>query len=115
MNCCCQSNHTAPGIATSANSGGPTWFSRIGAGIQWVIPFITLALIPKCPACVAAQVLLFTGLGLTFAAATIVRWVLIAISLAMLVILVTTTMVRKGRLIARRRSSSSVAFGPYRS
>jgi len=37
-------------------------------------------LIPKCPVCLAAYVALWTGLGLSFGAATYVRWSLLATS-----------------------------------
>jgi hypothetical protein len=55
---------------------------------------MTLALVPKCPMCVAAYVLLFSGIGLSFVAATVLRWALIACSIAALAYLVLRAMLR---------------------
>jgi hypothetical protein len=42
-------------------------------------------LIPKCPACLAAHLAVWTGLGLSFATAQYLRWSMLAISAALLV------------------------------
>jgi len=57
---------------------------RFAAFAQWAMPIAALALVPKCPACVAAYVLLFTGVGLSFPAAAALRWTLIALSIGTL-------------------------------
>lgn len=62
-------------------SSAKSWRCRITALIQWALPVTALALIPKCPACVAAYVLIFTGLGLSIPAASAVRWTLIFLSI----------------------------------
>ena len=36
--------------------------------------------VPKCPMCLAAHVALWTGLGVSFAAATYLRWALLSAS-----------------------------------
>jgi hypothetical protein len=46
------------------------------------------ALMPKCPLCLAAYVALWTGLGLSFAAATYLRWSLLLVSSAVLIYLI---------------------------
>jgi hypothetical protein len=46
------------------------------------------AFMPKCPMCVAAYVAVWTGLGLSLAAATYLRWSLLIASAAVLVYIV---------------------------
>ena len=55
---------------------------------QWVAPAATLALLPKCPMCVAAYVALFTGISLSAAAATYLRGGLVALCMTSLVLLI---------------------------
>jgi hypothetical protein len=78
MKCCCTDGDP------SAPAPWPARPPRIAALIQWALPLTTLALVPKCPACVAAYVLLFTGIGLSLPAAAAMRWTLIALCLAAL-------------------------------
>lgn len=51
----------------------------------WVIPGATLALLPKCPACVAAYVALATGLGVSFSTAAYIRTSIVIVSIPVLV------------------------------
>jgi len=67
---------------TGDRPGG--WPSRFATLIHWALPITTLALIPKCPGCIAAYILLFTGLGLSRHAAAATRWTLIALSITAL-------------------------------
>jgi hypothetical protein len=57
---------------------------RIASFGQWALPVSTLALMPKCPACLAAYVVFFSGIGLSLPTATAMRWALIALSIASL-------------------------------
>lgn len=77
MRCCC--DNSLHQIKPPARLHAGDRFSSI---VQWVIPVATFAIIPKCPACVAAYVMLFTGIGLSFPAATALRWTLIALNMS---------------------------------
>ena len=61
--CCCCSD--AVGRRTLAR--------RCGGVAGWVLPASALALMPKCPACVAAYVALATGFGISMSAAAYLR------------------------------------------
>jgi hypothetical protein len=51
----------------------PTWLGRCRAGLRWLVPATLLALMPKCPVCLAGYVALFTGVGLSLTAASLLR------------------------------------------
>ena len=58
--------------------------------LAWLLPGIALVFVPKCPACLAAYVALWTGLGMSFATATYVRWVWLSLCIGALLFLVVT-------------------------
>jgi hypothetical protein len=92
--CCPRGKSAAPGI------GAPTWARRAVSFVEWALPVVALALIPKCPACLAGYILLFTGLGLSLSAAAAVRWTIIgvcAVVLALLLLRLLARMARPGR------------------
>lgn len=63
----------------------PAWSGRRLAGLRWVVPVAVLALMPKCPLCLAGYIALATGIGLSFAASSWLRLGLIILSVTALV------------------------------
>jgi hypothetical protein len=67
---------------------------------KWAAPGVVLAVMPKCPVCVAAYVALATGLGISVSAASYLRWGALALAIATLAYLV----IRSIHLLSRRLS-----------
>ena len=65
-----------------------TWLRKVREIFTWALPSAILVLVPKCPACLAAHVALWTGLGLSLSAATYLRWVLLSLCVASLLFLI---------------------------
>ena len=65
--CCCQrkprTDHGAP--------HQKTWLHRVRGAAGWVVPGAVLALMPKCPICLAAYVALGTGFTMSGSSAHI--------------------------------------------
>ena len=72
---------------------------RGGEFAGWIVPTTTLALMPKCPVCVAAYVALATGIGISLPTAMYLRVILVVWCLASLV------------FVAARRLRSFMARG----
>jgi len=85
MSVCCDA---ASGAKTA------TWPRRVREGLAWILPSAILVLVPKCPACLAAHVALWTGLGLSLSTAAYVRWTLLLVGIASLLFLVVTRLNR---------------------
>jgi hypothetical protein len=96
-NCC---KLGAPGGGGAPRPGSRARRGREVAG--WVIPGVILALIPKCPACLAAYVAIATGIGLSMPAATYLRAGLLISCIAALGFLAAR---RVHRICAARRVS----------
>jgi hypothetical protein len=76
----------------------PTWGRRVREIFAWLLPSAILVLVPKCPACLAAYVMLWTGLGLSLATATYLRWLLLFLCVASLLFLIVKRLDRIGAI-----------------
>ena len=86
---CCQGGE--PHLHTRARRGWDVVAGAMSFGV-WVC-------VPKCPLCLAAHVALWTGLGVSFTAATYLRWALLSASGGLLLYLIVR---RISRLVAVR-------------
>jgi hypothetical protein len=89
MSACCEA---AGGRKT------PTWVRSVREIFAWALPGAILALMPKCPACLAAYVALWTGLGLSLSTATYLRWLLLLLCVASLLFLIVKRLDRIGAI-----------------
>jgi hypothetical protein len=68
--------------------------------VAWALPSAVLVLVPKCPACLAAHVALWTGLGLPLSTATYLRRVLLFVCVASLLFLIVQRLDRIGAIFS---------------
>ena len=78
----------------------PTRVQRVRGICAWILPSAILVLVPKCPACLAARVMLWTGLGLSLSTATYLRWVLLFLCVAALLFLIVERLNRIGAIFS---------------
>ena len=78
----------------------PAWVRRVGEVFAWLLPSAGLVLAPKCPACLAAYVTLWTGLGLSLSTATCLRWMLLFLCVASLLFLIVERLYRIGAIFS---------------
>ena len=71
----------------------------------WIVPSVTLALLPKCPLCVAAYLALATGLSISVSTATCVRTTLFVLCVASLVFVSIT---RLRRIICTQKEGRNI-------
>jgi hypothetical protein len=68
----------------SENSRSRTFARRCVNVFGWIIPGAILAILPKCPMCLAAYIALWSGIGLSFSAATHLRASLLMLSVGLI-------------------------------
>jgi hypothetical protein len=66
--------------ATKPRRGAWRWLDALG----WLLPATALAVMPKCPMCIATYVALFTGLGISLPVAAAIRMTLVILCVASL-------------------------------
>ena len=76
----------------------PAWARRVRETFAWVLPSAILVLVPKCPACLAAHVTFWTGLGLSLSTATYLRGGLLFLCAASLLYLIVKRLDHSGAI-----------------
>ena len=94
--CHCNKAAPQPGENNNALPLSPTSHRRRRGGelAGWIIPGITLVLMPKCPICMAAYIALFTGASISFTSASHLRTSLQILCITALCFLVMRAMYR---------------------
>lgn len=110
---CCEedvyNDQPRPEIALKARGESPTLAGRALQTARWALPATLLAVLPKCPICLAAYIAVGTGIGVSITAASWLRMFLVAACLASLSLFAAAHV---SRLIARRRMAMADRAAP---
>lgn len=100
--CCCRGAQAGAGDSPApAANHQASLPGRLLELAGWLIPGTLLAFFPKCPLCVAGYVALATGLGISLAAATYLRWGLLTLCLGSLAYMAARRMKKPGASLLR--------------
>ena len=75
LRCCDDESESVHETTTVATR--PTFARRLCEFAGWIVPASGLALVPKCPACLAAYLAVGTGVGISVPTATYIRMLLL--------------------------------------
>jgi len=114
---CCEVAASGPGLQTTGERhradypAAPAFARRCLDIAGWIVPSAILALLPKCPACLAAYIALGTGVGLSVSTATYLRILMVLLCAGSLISLATGMAMRLTRFVetALRNETSKVA------
>ena len=99
--------------ASIASSGPRRLAGRCLDAAAWIIPGGVLAVLPKCPACLAAYLAVGTGIGISTSTATHLRMLLLTLCVASLSYLASSLTASRGRrFIARLAESRQTTLAP---
>lgn len=105
--CACRRNAASPQSAAPARRLA----RRSSSAVSWALPSLGLALVPKCPMCIAAYLALGGGLGVSLSTASHLRIALLWLCWSVLALLTVRLAARfaKTRIMARTAAFASVA------
>ena len=81
------SAHRCCSVAGSDGRERSAFMWRCREIAAWIVPGAVLALLPKCPLCIAAYIALVTGVGVSMSTLTYLRTTLVVLCAASLVYL----------------------------